>query len=112
MSTLPTAEWTAALNQMSTALEQSLTNLDRYRNEWHAVTDNPVKAAPPEELLTGLERKLILWDDRLNAAAELAASVEKQLEDRESAMERWHEVFVRWQELIQNRMVAPSDSPR
>ena len=52
-------------------------------------------------LLAWLERRLDQWDTKLTAAVELAASVEQQLGEREAAVARWHEVFVRWKELLQ-----------
>jgi hypothetical protein len=96
---------------MSLVLKQALTDLDRYQSEWSLASESPVTTTAPGELLTWLERRMTLWDDKLNAAAELAASVEKQIEDRESAMERWHEVFVRWRELIQNKVDSSGTSP-
>jgi len=111
MPTLPTAEWTVALDQMTVALNQTLVDLDRYRTTWGTLTDTAATATPPELMLAWLERRLAQWDDRLNAAAELAASVENQLEDREAAVGRWHEVFVRWKELIQRRVDTSSISP-
>src|SRR5579872_4000659 len=103
MPALPTAEWTSSLEHMSLVLKQALTDLDRYQSEWSLACETPTATTAPSELLTWLERRMTQWDDKLNAAAELAASVEKQIEYRESAMERWHEVFVRWKELIQNK---------
>jgi hypothetical protein len=111
MPTLPTSEWTDALNRMSVAIERALADLDRHRNQWLEVTDNSPTTTAPDQLLVRLEQRVAQWDGKLDAAAALAASVEKQLEDRESAMERWHQVFVRWRDLIQNTEVASSLSP-
>ncbi len=98
---LPIADWTAALDRMTGALDRTLSALDRYQADWAPVTETPAAVAPPDLLLAWLERRLTQWDSRLDAAAELAATVEKQLAEREAAVSRWHEVFVRWQELIQ-----------
>ena len=103
MPALPTADWTAALDRMTAALDRSLADLDRYTAEWAPVTDAPAAAAPPELLHAWLERRLGQWDARLAAAAELAATVETQLADRAAAVGRWHEVFVKWRELIEQR---------
>jgi hypothetical protein len=111
MPTLPTAEWIDALNRMSVAIDRALADLDRHRNEWLVVADTTSTTSAPEQLLIWLEQRVTQWDGKLDAAAALAASVEKQLEDRESAMERWHQVFVRWRDLIQNTEVAASPSP-
>lgn len=112
MPTLPTAEWNAALDRMTVALNQTLSDLDRYRAEWTALTDTPATATPSELLLEWLERRLAQWDDRLNAAAEQASFVENQIEEREAAVGRWHEVFLRWKELIQRKVDTSSTSPR
>jgi hypothetical protein len=101
MPPLPTADWIASLDRMTAALDRSLADLDRYQSEWAPVTERPATATPPELLLTRLEGRLAQWDARLTAATELAATVERQLDDREAAVGRWQEVFVRWQELIQ-----------
>jgi hypothetical protein len=110
MPTLPTTEWNAALDRMAVALTQTLGDLDRYQAAWAILTDSRAPAVPPEHLLVCLERGLAQWDDRLKAAAELADSVENQLEDREAAVERWHDGFVRWKELIQRKVGATSIS--
>ena len=48
-----------------------------------------------------LEGRLQEWDARLNAAAELTTSTERQFTDREAAVSRWEGLFTRWRELIQ-----------
>jgi hypothetical protein len=106
MRTLPTADWTAALDRMTVSLDQTLADLDRSRAVTSHVIDSHVKTSAQELLLEWLERRLAQWDERLNAAAELAASVETQLGDREAAVERWHDVLVRWKELIQRKISA------
>jgi hypothetical protein len=104
MPTLPTAEWTTALERMTVALYQSISDLERHQAEWTSLTETSTRATRHEALLELLERRLDKWDERLNAATELADSVEKQLEDREADVGRWHEVFVRWNELIQRKV--------
>jgi hypothetical protein len=63
--------------------------------------DAPADASPPELLLAWLERRLSQWDARLTAATELAAEVERQLDDREATVARWRQVFDRWRNLIE-----------
>jgi hypothetical protein len=109
--TLPTAEWTAALDRMTAALHRTLVDLDRYQSDWSALTDTPASAAPPELLLAWLERRLDQWDERLTTAAELAASVEQQLNERETAIGRWQDLFVRWRELIERGVDPVTTSP-
>lgn len=104
---LPTADWTAALDRMTAAIDRTLVELDRHQTEWSPVTDAPAVAATPDLLLAWLERRLGQWDARLTAASELAAAVEKQLDDREAAVGRWNEVFVRWQDLIERGLAGP-----
>jgi hypothetical protein len=101
MSPLPIADWLAALERMTVSLDRMFVDLDRYQSVWAPVTDAPAAVSPPELLLAWLERRLSQWDASLTAASELAANVEQQLDDREAAVGRWQEVFVRWQELIQ-----------
>ena len=101
MPPLPTADWLAALDRMTAGLDRTLADLDRYRTEWAPVTDMPATTSPPELLLAWLERRLTQWDARLTAAAELAADVEKQLDDREATVGRWRGVFLRWRELLE-----------
>jgi hypothetical protein len=108
MGTLPTAEWTLSLDRMTDALNVTLIALDRYQAEWTSLTESAAAATPPEVMLAAMEHRLAAWDERLNVAAELAASVEKQLDEREAQVGRWHEVFVRWRDLIQNRVDTSS----
>ena len=111
MPNVPTAEWASALDRMNASLGRALSDLDGYQTDWSALTDVPASATPPELLLAWLERRLDQWDARLTAAAELATSVEKQLEERESALGRWHDLFVRWRELIQQEIDPTNTSP-
>lgn len=107
---LPTAEWNAALDRMTTAIDRGLVELDRHQTEWSPVTDTPATATQPELLLTWLERRLGQWDARLTASVELAATVEKQLDEREAAVGRWHEMFDRWRELVEQKVKAAGTS--
>jgi hypothetical protein len=107
---LPTAEWNAALDRMTEAIDRGLTELDRHQTEWATVTDTPATATQPEQLLTWLERRLEQWDARLTASAELAATVEKQLDEREAVVGRWHEMFDRWRELVEQKVQGSATS--
>lgn len=98
---LPTAEWTAALDRMTGAIDSHLHELERHRNQWATVTDTPAAVTPPEMLLTWLERRLDQWDARLTASSELAATVEKQLDEREAAVNHWQVMFGRWRDLVE-----------
>jgi len=91
---------------MTAAIDRTLTDLDQYQAEWAPLTEMPAVATPPELLLTWLERRLTQWDTQLTAAADLASTVEKQLDDRATAVSRWNAVFARWRESLQ-RMLAP-----
>jgi hypothetical protein len=100
--TLPISDWQAALDGMDTALLNTLAALDRYQATWANVLDTP---APQEFLPIGdldqTEGRLRAWDERLQAAAALAVSVSKQLDEREAAVGRWRELFADWQRVIQ-----------
>lgn len=107
MPTLPTADWIATLDRMAAGVDRALSDLDQYQREWAPLVERPAAAAQPELLLAWLERRLTQWDARLTAAGQLAAEVEGQLAERETALGRWHELFVRWRDLIQR---APDTS--
>lgn len=109
--TPPTADWTAALDRMGAAVDRTLADLLRHQSEWAPVVDSPAAAATPDLLLAWLERRLVQWDARLTAAAELAGAVEAQLDAGEAAVGRWNEVFVRWRELIERGVAGPGRSP-
>jgi hypothetical protein len=96
---------------MTVAINRMLSDLDRHQTDWAPIIDVPAVATQPEMLLAWLERRLTQWDARLTSAAELAGSVEKQLDDREAAVNRWHDVFVRWRELIQRGVGTSEVSP-
>jgi hypothetical protein len=110
MPALPALEWSAALDRMTEAIETSLADLDRYRANWSALEAEYAPETPPERLFEWLARRLDQWDAKLNAATELAASVEAQLGERELAHSRWHEHFLRWRELIQQRLAPIATS--
>jgi hypothetical protein len=100
---LPIADWQASLDEMETTLEATLEALDRYRQAWERVLAEPTPAAPTDDRLARLEGRLQEWDARLAAAAELAASVERDLTDREATVARWREMFNGWRGLIEQR---------
>jgi hypothetical protein len=110
MPTLPTAEWTATLDRMTAAITTSLADLDRYEAQWSALHDAPAAATSPDQLFAWLERRLGAWDAQLTEAASLAASVATQLGERETALGRWHELFLRWRDLIQREVAPPTTS--
>ena len=97
MTALPIAEWQHSLAEMETALAATLAALDRYQSVWHAeLTEAPPAGgtgAAREASAGGLEDRLRAWDARLAAAGELAASVARELDDREAAVGRWREVI-------------------
>jgi hypothetical protein len=99
---LPIADWQAALDGMETSLQNTLAALDRYQAAWAGVlAAPPPRALLPVGDLDRAEGRLSAWDERLSAAAELAESVSKQLDDREAAVGRWRELFADWQRVIQ-----------
>jgi hypothetical protein len=108
MTPLPVEAWTASLDRMTAALEQARGELDRHWTEWGSLVGTPATAAPPELLQAWLERRLTQWDAKLSAAAELAAEVEQELNDREAGVNRWREVVVRWRHLIEQGL-EPAD---
>lgn len=107
MATLPTAEWTETLDRMSAGITASLADLDRYEAAWAALREMPKTSTSPDQLFAWLEGRLGTWDAKLSETAHLAAKVEAQLGEREAAVGRWHELFLRWRELVQ-REVSPT----
>jgi hypothetical protein len=106
MPILPTAEWTATLDRMSAAIATSLADLDRYERDWSALDEPSARTTLPEQVFAWLERRLGAWDAKLTEAAQVAASVESQLDERETALGRWHELFLRWRDLIEKGVGA------
>ena len=107
MASLPIADWLAALSEMETAIGTAVADLDRYQGEWGGVlADPPPAAEPPDDCTAQLEERLRGWDARLTAAAELAASVEKQLDEPSAAVARWQRLFAGWRDLIQRGVDA------
>lgn len=94
MTALPIADWQASLEEMETALGNTLAALDRYQAGWEQLLASP--AAPERPTVDHLEGRLREWDARLVAAAELAASVERELHDRQTAVGRWHDSLTQW----------------
>jgi hypothetical protein len=107
---LPVAEWTAALDRMTAALDEARAALDRHQAEWSGLIDHPVTTTSPEPLLHRLEERLAHWDARLREADELAETVERELLERERAVNRWSDVFARWRELLERGM-NPATGP-
>ena len=96
MTQLPIAEWQSSLDGMETALGATLAALDRYQTGWESLLAEQASTAAESPTADHLEVRLREWDARLVAAAELAASVESELHDREIAVGRWHESFHHW----------------
>jgi hypothetical protein len=110
MTRLPIAEWLAALAEMETGLTATVAALDRYQAEWGPVlADGPAEPerAAGESLPGRLEERLREWDARLGAAAELATSAERELDDREAAVGRWRGLVAGWSEVIQRGTGPP-----
>lgn len=102
MTPLPLADWQASLDEMETTLTATLAALDNYQTGWqHVLAESPPEFPRHGGLLERLDLRLREWDARLAAAAELAASVERELNDREAAVGRWQESFTGWREVIQ-----------
>jgi hypothetical protein len=104
MTRLPITDWLAALAEMESGLTAAVSALDRYQTDCaSAFGDGPPQSVPPagESLLGRMEERLREWDARLAAAAELAASAERELDDREAAVGRWQGLVTGWSEVIQ-----------
>jgi hypothetical protein len=102
MNPLPIADWHASLTTMETALQAMLATLDHYQEGWqHLLAESLPATCGSARLLDSLDSRLSAWDSRLAAAAELAASVERQFQDRTNMVGRWQSLYADWQQLIQ-----------
>ena len=113
MSPLPILDWHSSLDEIANALQRALEHLERFEAEWAPVLrDEPVRADRPSsnESSSRLEGSVRDWEGRLTAAAELADSVEQELSDRQIEVERWHQSFSRWHEMIQQSGVRSQES--
>jgi hypothetical protein len=105
---LPTGEWAATLDRMTEAIATSLSELDRHEAAAAPGPEGAGGATPVDQLFSWLERRLGAWDAKLTEAAGLAAAVEAQLADRETAFGRWHDMFRHWRDLIENGVRPPA----
>lgn len=101
MTPLPIADWQASLDEMGAALGATLAALDRYQEGWASLLAEQPPLSGNDVARAGLEERLQEWDARLAAAAELAAAVEQELNDREAVVGRWQELFTGWRDRIQ-----------
>jgi hypothetical protein len=103
MPSLPIADWLSELSRIETAIGAAVSDLDRYQSEGAAALADPRPAADPaagNDRNARLEDRLRGWDARLTAAVELAASVERQLDEPAAAVVRWQQMFAGWRDLI------------
>jgi hypothetical protein len=120
MSSLPIAQWQAALDQMDSALAQATRALDRAEERWERAGAPSAGEGELPPALDRLEARLREWDARLHAAGCLTDSVQQELAERVAAVERWCVLFARWRELLQRPLgrapapegagAAPSES--
>ena len=112
MTRLPIADWQAALAEMETALDATLAGLDRVEGQSH-IGDAPPATETRTALLVRLEERLREWDARLGAAADLASSAERHLDDREAAAGRWQGLLSGWREFVQRGLdpTTPAGGP-
>lgn len=108
MSPLPALDWQSSLDEIANAVQRALEHLERFETEWAAVLGETTAEGTSKS--SRRESGVRDWEGRLAAAAELAASVEQELNDRQIEVERWHQSFSRWHEMIQQKAAAP-DSP-
>ena len=106
---LPIADWQAALAEMEAGLASALAALDRYQAAWGGVIDAPPASGGE---IDRVEDRLQEWDVRLKAAADLAESVGRELDDREAAVGRCRALYSDWQQVIQRGVTRnPSPTP-
>jgi hypothetical protein len=84
-------DWQTSLDEMQIALRATLAALDRYQAGWDSILAAQASASIPAPDTDGLELQMREWDARLQAATDLAASVESELHDRELTVGRWRQ---------------------
>jgi hypothetical protein len=108
MASLPIAQWQAALDRMETSLASATRALDRAEERWERAVAPSAGEGEPPLALDRLDLRLQEWESRLRAAEELTATAEQELAERTAAVERWRELFARWEELLkQQRNTSP-----
>jgi predicted nucleic acid-binding Zn-ribbon protein len=108
MASLPIAQWQAALDRMETSLASATRSLDRAEERWERAVAPSAGEGEPPLALDRLDLRLQEWESRLRAAEELTATVEQELAERTAAVERWRELFAKWEELLkQQRNTSP-----
>src|SRR5437899_6505422 len=105
---IPMDDWLKSLDEMEVTLASTLASLDQHERKCGSIrADQPISREPPgvpsiaQSHLSRMEARLGEWDTRLSAAAELAASVERELNDRQATIERWQELFNGWCGLLE-----------
>ena len=106
MASLPIAQWQTALDRMESSLAAAARALDRAEERWDMAVAPSAGEGEPPPALDRLDARLLEWESRLKASAELTASVEAELADRAGAVERWRALFARWAELIKRRGIT------
>lgn len=101
MPSLPLAQWQTALDRMEVALAGATRTLDRAEERLElALAPSAGEGEPPAQLAR-LDARLQEWEARVQAADGLSKSVERELDDRAAAVERWRALFAKWEELLQ-----------
>ncbi len=103
MASLPITQWQAALARMEAALASAAKSLDRAEERWEMAVAPSAGEGEPPPVLDRLDLRLQEWESRLRAAEELTATVEKELSERAAAVERWRDLFAKWEELLKQR---------
>lgn len=97
---LPIAEWQESLDHMEAAVATTSKTLARAEERWELAFAPSAGEGEAPVALHRLEARLEEWEARLRAAESLTASVEQELTERISAVERWRVLFAKWEKLI------------
>ena len=103
MGSLPLAQWQDALDRMESALATAAHALDRREERYERGVAPSAGAGASPPALDRIDARLEDWDARLRAADELTASVERELAERASAVNRWRSLFAEWEELLKRK---------
>ena len=100
---IPIADWLHSLDRMEVTLASTQNALEQHERAWGQILHSSLHADSPETVapLARFEARLGEWDARLSAVGDLAASVERELSDRQAAIGRWQELFNDWRGSIE-----------
>ncbi|MCI0700525.1 MAG: hypothetical protein L0241_05530 [Planctomycetia bacterium] len=100
MGSLPIADWPTTLDRMDTALASALKSLERAEERWEMAVAPSAGDGERPLALDRIDTRLSESETRLIAARELVESAERELAERNTAIENWLRLFARWEDRL------------